>query len=80
MSFVLFAIVNEKLRGGKMQFLKDLLRNLLILAVIGIALLIFFPQIMSQVYNTLGLLFGPLIIVLVVVFALPKKTRKKSLK
>lgn len=63
-----------------MQFLKDLLRNLLILAVIGIALLIFFPQIMSQVYNTLGLLFGPLIIVLVVVFALPKKTRKKSLK
>jgi hypothetical protein len=58
-----------------MQFLKDLFRNLFILAVIGIALLIFFPQIMSQVYNLLGTLFGPAIIILVIVFALPKKTR-----
>ena len=43
-----------------MDFLKKLLRNLALLVGIGIVLLILFPSMMSQVYELLGGLFGPL--------------------
>jgi len=43
-----------------MDFLKKLLRNLALLVGIGIVLLILFPSMISQVYELLGGLFGPL--------------------
>jgi preprotein translocase subunit SecY len=58
-----------------MNFFKDFIRNLLILAVIFIVLLIAAPDFMSQVYGLLGGLFGPLLILIVVVAALPKRRR-----
>jgi hypothetical protein len=60
-----------------MQFLKDLLRNLAILIVIGLAVYFIYPDIMKQVYEFFGLLFGPLVILIIIVFALP---RRRSLK
>ncbi|MBN1801329.1 MAG: hypothetical protein JW891_07475 [Candidatus Lokiarchaeota archaeon] len=58
-----------------MSFLKALLRNIAILIVIFLAMLIFMPDVMSQVYSTLGALFGPLLILMVIVAALPRKRR-----
>ena len=60
-----------------MQFVKDLLRNLAILIGLGIVMLIFFPDIMSQVYQLFGALFGPLIILIIIVAALPRKSRSR---
>lgn len=59
-----------------MQFLKDFLRNLAILIAIGIVLYLLYPSWMSQVFNIYGLLFGPLAIVMLIVFALPRKKRR----
>ena len=56
-----------------MSFLKALLRNIAILVVIGLAMYIFMPEVMGQVYDLLGALFGPLVILIVVVAALPGK-------
>ncbi len=61
-----------------MDFLKGLLRNLAILIGIGIVLLILFPIQMSQVYELLGGLFGPIAILILIGAALPKKTRIKK--
>lgn len=61
-----------------MQFLKDFLRNLAILVIIGIFLLIAAPDMMRQVFELLGALFGPILILLVVVAALPRKRRSRS--
>ena len=58
-----------------MQFLKDLLRNLALLIVIGIVLLIVAPAMMKQVYELFGALFGPMLLILIVVAALPRKKR-----
>jgi len=58
----------------KMQFLKDLIRNLAILIVIGLVVYFMYPDIMKQVYEFFGLLFGPLAILMVIVFALPRKS------
>jgi len=61
-----------------MQFIKDLLMNLLILVVIGIALFFLFPDIMREVFNLYGQLLGPLVIIILVVIALPTKRRPRS--
>jgi hypothetical protein len=61
-----------------MEFLKGFLRNLVLLIVIGILLLIFFPDIMKQVFGLYGALFGPLAIIILVVAALPKRSRKRN--
>ncbi len=60
------------------MFLKNLLRNLLILGAIFIVLFIVSPGMMSQVYNALGQLFGPLLIVIIIVAALPRKSRSSK--
>jgi len=60
-----------------MQFLKDLLRNLAILIAIFIALLIFAPAMMKQVYELLGALFGPVLILIIIAAALPRKKRSR---
>ena len=61
-----------------MQFIKDLLRNLLILAAIGIMLFFLFPDMMRQVFDLYGRLLGPLVIIILVVIALPAKSRRRS--
>jgi hypothetical protein len=58
-----------------MQFLKDLLRNLVLLFVIGLVLLAISPNIMTQTYQALGGLFGPGLILIVIAGALPRRRR-----
>ena len=60
------------------MFWKNFIRNILILGAIFIVLLIIQPGIMSQVYGALGQLFGPLLIVIVIVAALPRKSRSRK--
>jgi hypothetical protein len=67
---------NHHRKGWKMQFFKALLRNLGLLIIIGVVLLIIFPGTMSQVFRLYGALFGPLVIVMLVVGALPHKRRR----
>jgi hypothetical protein len=59
-----------------MQFFKDFVRNLVILVVIGVVLFFMFPDMMKQVYELYGMLFGPLAIVILIVIALPRAKRK----
>jgi tetratricopeptide (TPR) repeat protein len=61
----------------QMEFLKDLLRNLAILIAIGIVLYIIAPDMMKQVFQLYGMLFGPIAILLVIVAALPRKKHSK---
>ena len=78
---ILWVFISAKLisaSGWKMQFLKDLLRNLAILIVIGIALLIFYPEMMKQVYELLGVLFGPMLILVVIAGAQPRRRRSRT--
>lgn len=60
-----------------MDFIKDFGRNLFFLIVLGIVLLIFFPDIIQQILNLFGALFGPgLLILMIIVAALPKKSKR----
>jgi hypothetical protein len=57
-----------------MQFIQRFLRNLGILIVLGIVLLLIYPNIMGQIYQTWIVLFGPgLVILMLVVAALPER-------
>lgn len=58
-----------------MQFLKDFIRNILLLVIIGVVLFALFPKIMGQVFELYGALFGPLVLIILVVAALPRKRR-----
>lgn len=58
-----------------MRFLKDFLRNLGLLLVIGLVLYVLFPDIMRQVFQIYGALFGPVVILIIIVAALPRKRR-----
>jgi len=58
-----------------MQFLKDFLRNLAFLTVIMIVLFLAAPDMMRQVVDMLGALFGPILILVVITAALPRKRR-----
>lgn len=60
-----------------MDFLKAFLRNLALLVIIGVVLFVLFPQMMKQVYELFGALFGPLVIILVAAAALPRRQRRK---
>ncbi|RJP47665.1 MAG: hypothetical protein C4583_16065 [Anaerolineaceae bacterium] len=59
-----------------MQFIKDFVRNLVILVVIGMVLFFMFPGMMKQVFELYGILFGPLALVVLIVIALPRAKRK----
>lgn len=58
-------------------FLKQLLINLVLLLVMGVVLYLIAPDIMGQVFGVYGALFGPLALVMLVVFALPRKSRRR---
>ena len=59
-----------------MQFIKDLLRNLAILIVIGLVVYFMYPDMMKQVFEAYGLIFGPLAILMVIVYAMPRKRKR----
>ena len=59
-----------------MEFFKRFMINLALLAAAGLLLLIFFPDIMRSAYSLLGALFGPLLILIVIVAALPNRRRR----
>ena len=58
------------------QFLKNFLKNLGFLVVIGIVLFFVAPNMMRQVFDAFGQLFGPLAIIMIIVAALPSKRTK----
>ncbi len=60
-----------------MRFLKDLLRNLAILIGILIVIYLISPDIMGQVFELYGSLFGPLAILILIIFALPRRRRSR---
>jgi len=59
-----------------MEFLKALLRNLGLLIIIGLVLIVLFPDMMKQIFQLYGGLFGPVALVLIIVAALPLKKRR----
>ena len=56
-----------------MDYFKRFLRNLGLLIGIGLILLLFFPNIMSDVFNIYGAVFGLIALLILVVAALPNK-------
>jgi hypothetical protein len=57
-----------------MQFFKGLLINLGLLLVIGLVLFVLFPDPMRQIFQTYCVIFGPIVVILlIVVAALPRK-------
>jgi hypothetical protein len=56
-----------------MGYLKRLFRNLFLLIVIGLVFYLVNPTMAAQVYEVFGLLFGPvLVIILIIAAALPR--------
>jgi hypothetical protein len=58
------------------QFLKNFLINLYWLFVFGLIVYLIYPDIIGMVYKTIGQLFGPLVILMIIVVALPSKRTK----
>lgn len=54
-----------------MRFLKNFLINLFWLFVFGLIVYLIYPDIIGMVYKTIGQLFGPLVILMIIVAALP---------
>lgn len=61
-----------------MRFLKDFIINLLWVLAIGLILILVFPDLMIQVYKIFGDLFGPLVILFVIVTAIPRRKTKSK--
>jgi hypothetical protein len=55
--------------GGKMKFFKKFLINLIGLVILGFALYLYSPKIISQVYSFFGMMFGPVLVILMVIIA-----------
>ena len=60
-----------------MLFLKDLPKILAIMIVIGLVIYYMYPDMIKQVFEAYGLIFGPLAILMVIVYAMPRKRRSK---
>ncbi len=56
-----------------MKFLKGLIRNLVLLLIIGLVLYALYPDITLQIFRLYGALFGPVAIVILVVGAMPRR-------
>ena len=59
-----------------MLFLKDLPKILAIMIIIGLVVYLIYPGMMKQVYEAYGLIFGPLAILMVIVYAMPRKRKR----
>jgi len=55
-----------------MKFILKLLRNLVILLVLGFALYLLFPGLMGEAFQLYGKIFGPLALLALIVAALPR--------
>lgn len=60
-----------------MKFFLNFLKNLGILVAIGIVIFLLEPEMMRQVFDVYGLLFGPIALLFVVVAALPRKRNSR---
>jgi uncharacterized membrane protein YhaH (DUF805 family) len=60
-----------------MQFIKKFLINLLVIVGIGVVLFFLFPDIMKQIFQLYGAIFGPIIFLVIIVAALPRKHRSR---
>jgi len=58
------------------DFIKNLLFNLGLLIVAGIILYMIFPEIMGGVFQISWLIYGPLVFLILIVFALPRGRRR----
>lgn len=59
-----------------MRFILNFLIRLAVLVIIGIALFSIFPDTMEQIFEIYGALFGPgIIILLIIVAALPQRRK-----
>jgi hypothetical protein len=57
-----------------MNFFRKFMQNLFMLSVILLGLFLFFPDVMSQAYQALGIILGPVLILLIlIVAALPSR-------
>lgn len=54
-----------------MRFLKNFLVNIFWVFVFGLIVYVIFPDIIGLAYKTLGNLFGPLVILMIIVASLP---------
>lgn len=52
-----------------MKFFKKFLINLIGLVILGFALYLYSPKIISQVYSFFGMMFGPVLVILMVIIA-----------
>lgn len=59
------------------EFIGKFLRNIVLLAIIGIALLLLFPEIMPQVFGVYGALGVPFVLAFIVIAALPRRRRPR---
>jgi hypothetical protein len=60
-----------------MRFLINLLRNLALVIVVGVILYLWKPNVVANVFFDYVGYFGPLLALLIVVFALPLRKREK---
>jgi hypothetical protein len=60
-----------------MTFLKAFLRNLALLAGLGLIIYLIEPEMVTQVIEAYWLIFGPIAIFMVIVFAIPRTKGKK---
>ena len=59
------------------SFLMAFLRNLGFIILGGVILLIVFPDLMREIFQIFGGLFGPtLVVIIIIVAALPRKRRR----
>lgn len=59
-----------------MTFLKNFLRNLFILAVLGLIIYLVAPDIVGEAAEAYLTILGPIGLLFIVVFAIPKKEKK----
>jgi len=59
-----------------MDFLIVLLRNLLMLVVLGVVLYLMFPEMVGSMFQLYGMLFGPFAILILIAAALPRRRRR----
>jgi hypothetical protein len=66
---------SELFTGVKVKLLKNLMINLFIIIIIFIGLYLLFPKEMRQIFYLYGQIFGPIVIILLlVVAAWPRKS------
>jgi hypothetical protein len=61
-----------------MAFLKNLFRNLILLAVLGLVIYLIEPEMVRGAFQTYWQILGPVGLLIIIVFAIPKRRGKSS--